>query len=246
MFSENRSRQSGGDDLASIQFRAFAAVLLQERAAAAGLTEADGCAGAVTLSHALCQLIELQEREAGNAGACLDAQLQARLLKAALADDLMLSLDWPGRAHWPRVLAAATPAQSGSAGEQVFSDIDQLLRARDPARRPLARLYMHLLALGFQGRYRGSGNLAPIAAYRRELFRFAGQRTPGKGGADAHDSLAPLRATSHWAATLTLAAIILLGVSEVLWLWQSASVLEEPGTPMMASNAPAPPPAGKP
>jgi type VI secretion system protein ImpK len=223
------------DDLAARQFRAFAAVLVQARTAAAALGEAEGRAGATALSHELCQLIELHSLEAGRLGgkSALDLHLQARFLKAALADEMLLRADWAGRAHWHHVLVEATLFQSAHAGERVFADIDQLLRERDPARRALARLYLQLLAFGFQGRYRGGVNLGPIADYRRELFQFAYQRLPDLDARDAVLSEQPYASTlasgtgqrlskpSRRGALLALSLVVLLGVSELLWLWQS-------------------------
>ena len=97
----------------------------------------------------------------------------------------------------------------------------------------MARLYMHLLALGFQGRYRDSADLAPIAGYRRQLFQFAWQHAPGMAGRDAVLSQQPyahtvsgdsgrrLNKPSRRAALLALVLLVLLGVSEVVWLWQA-------------------------
>ena len=225
-----------GNDLASSQLRSFAAVLLQERAAAATLPEADGRAGATTLSAALCQLIALQGLEAGRLGASADTQQQGRFLKAALADEMLLNLDWAGRAHWRHVLVEATLLHTAHAGEQVFADIDQLLRERDPARRVLARLYLQVLALGFQGRYRDSASLAPLGDYRRELFQFGWQRAPGMPGRDAVLSEQPYASTmaadggarvnkpSRRVALFALVMLTLLGVSQGVWRWQSAPV----------------------
>jgi type VI secretion system protein ImpK len=228
--------QHAGIDLASSQLRSFAAVLLQERAAAATVAEADGRAGATTLSAALCQLIELQGLEAGRLGASADTQQQGRFLKAALADEMLLNLDWAGRAHWRHVLVEATLLHTAHAGEQVFAAIDQLLRERDPARRAVARLYLQVLALGFQGRYRGSASLAPLGDYRRELFQFAWQRAPGMPGRDAVLSEQPYASTtaadggarvnkpSRRVALFALVMLALLGVSQGVWRWQSAPV----------------------
>lgn len=237
-----------GDDLSARQFRTFAAVLAQERTAAAALPEAEGRAGATTLSDALCRLIDLQTMEAGRlGGGGLDTQQQGRFLKAALADEVMLNLDWAGRAHWRHVLVEATLLHSARAGEQVFADIDQLLRERDPARRPLARLYLNLLALGFQGRYRGAASLAPLADYRRELFQFAWQRAPSLGGRDAVLSEQPYASTladgagagtmkaSRRGVALAVALALLLVASQVLWQWQSSPVRDA----LAAAPAPA-------
>ena len=116
------------------------------------------------------------------------------------------------------------------------SHIDQLLRERDPARRPLARLYLQLLALGFQGRYRGADSLAPIAAYRRELFQFAWQRMPDLQGRRAVLTDQPYASTltdggqarisraSRRTVRFVAAMAVLLAVSEAMWLWPSWEV----------------------
>jgi type VI secretion system protein ImpK len=235
------------DDMASRQFRTFAGVLLKERIAASAVPEPEGRADATKLSHALCQLIELQSLEAGRlGGGGLDVQLPGRFLKAALADEMMLHLDWAGRAHWRHVMVEATLFHTARAGDQVFADIDALLRERDPAHRPLARLYLQLLALGFQGRYRGAASLAAIAAYRRELFQFAYQRAPGLGGRDAVLSEQPYDSTmtagssiriarsSRRVVTFAATMAFLLVVSEGLWLWQAAKVRDALALPQQA------------
>jgi type VI secretion system protein ImpK len=245
-------RAGDGDDLASSQFRAFVAVLIQARAAAAAVSEAEGRAGAAAVSRELCQLIELQSLEAGRLGGRghVDTQLQARFLKAALADEMLLHTDWAGRAHWHHVLVESTLFQSAHAGQQVFADIDQLLRERDPARRAVARLYLQLLAFGFQGRYRGSADLAPIAQYRHDLFQFAYQRAPELRARDAVLTEQPYASTlsssagqrlskpSRRSAVLALALLVLLGLSELLWWWQSWPVREALKGPVVAYVAP--------
>jgi type VI secretion system protein ImpK len=254
MSLQDANGRAGGDgDLAASQFRAFATVLVQARAASVALGEAEGRAGAAALSRELCQLIELQSLEAGRLGgkAGLDTQLQARFLKAALADELLLHTDWAGRAHWHHVLVESTLFQSAHAGQQVFADIEQLLRERDPGRRTLARLYLQLLALGFQGRYRGAASLAPIADYRRDLFQFAYQRAPDLRVREAVLSEQPYASTlsseagqrlskpSRRSAALVAALLALLVLSEALWWWQSWPVrqaLKDPALAILTSQ----------
>jgi len=257
-------RRAGGDgnDLASVQFRAFVAALNHGVAHAATLGEAEGRSGAEALSRQLRQLIELQALEAGRVAgkAGDDTVARARFLKAALADEVLLHTDWSGRSHWRHVLIEALLFNSSHAGQQVFAEIDQLLREREPARRAVARLYLHLLSLGFQGRYRDGGELARIAEYRRELFQFVYQRPPDLSARDAVLTEQPYASTlsygssrrlprlSRGGVTLLLTMLIVLGVSEVLWLWQAWPVraaLAAPGSggaPAPAA-APAPVPA---
>lgn len=230
-------RRAGGDgnDLASSQFRAFVAALNQAVAAATAFGEAEGRAGAEALSRQLRQIIELQALEAGRVGgkAGDDTVARARFLKAALADEVLLHTDWSGRGHWRHVLLEALLFNSSHAGQKVFAEIDQLLREREPGKRAVARIYLHLLSLGFQGRYRDSGDLARIAEYRRELFQFVYQRPPDLSARDAVLTEQPYASTlsynsgrrmprlSRGGVTLLLTLLIMLGVSEVLWLWQA-------------------------
>jgi type VI secretion system protein ImpK len=232
---EQAGAAAGADDLAMRQLRAFAACLGAAARDAVALSQAQGRAGATALSHELCQLIELHSLEAGRIGgrSAIDTHLEARYLKAALADEMLLRTDWAGRAHWHHELVEAKLFGSAHAGQRVFADIDTLLRERDPARRALARLYLLLLASGFQGRYRDAANLVPVADYRRGLFEFAYQRAPGQAGRDAVLSEQPYASTltsshgqrlarpSRRSAMLLLALVMLLGLSQALWWWQS-------------------------
>ncbi len=150
------SSVSDGVDLASVQFRDFYDVLSRSAQAATRIVDGDAKSAAEALSRQLCQLIELQSLEARRIGgkAGIEAEVQGRFLKAALADEVLLNTEWAGRGYWRHVLIEATLFKSSFAGERVFDDLDQLLREREPARRNLGRLYLYLLSLGFQGRYR--------------------------------------------------------------------------------------------
>ncbi|MES2164880.1 MAG: DotU family type IV/VI secretion system protein [Pseudomonadota bacterium] len=223
-----------GVDLASVQFRDFYDVLSRSAQAATRVGEGEAKAAAEALSRQLCQLIELQSLEArrivGKAG--MEAEAQGRFLKAALADEVLLNTEWAGRNHWRHVLIETTLFKSSFAGERVFDDLDQLLREREAARRNVGRLYLYLLSLGFQGRYRGQKQ-DKIAEYRRELFQFVYLRPADLQGRDRTLSEQAYASTlSHLAARrlpkfnrsglmFVLALLILLGLSELLWLWQT-------------------------
>jgi type VI secretion system protein ImpK len=224
-----------GNDLASVQFRDFFDVLSRSAQSAMRVDDANAKSAAETLSRQLCQLIELQTLEARRIGgkAGIEAEVQGRFLKAALADEILLNTDWAGRSHWRHVLIEATLFKSSFAGERVFDDLDQLLREREPSRRNLGRLYLYMLSLGFQGRYRGSAVQTKIAEYRRELFQFVYLRPADMHGRDRTLSEQAYASTlSHIAATrlpkfnrsgviIVLGFLLLLGLSELLWLWQS-------------------------
>nr|WP_175041626.1 DotU family type IV/VI secretion system protein [Duganella vulcania] len=220
--------------MASVQFRDFYDVLSRSAQAATRVGEGEARAAAEALARQLCQLIELQSLEArrivGKAG--IEAEVQGRFLKAALADEVMLNTEWAGRGYWRHVLIETTLFKSSFAGERVFDDLDQLLREREAGRRNVGRLYLYLLSLGFQGRYRGQKQ-DKIAEYRRELFQFVYLRPADLQGRDRTLSEQAYASTlSHLAARrlpkfnrsgmmFVLALLILLGLSELLWLWQS-------------------------
>lgn len=233
--SDTRPSAAGGVDFASMQFRDFYGVLRRAVEAVRNVPEAEASEVAQALSTQLTQLIELHTLEARRTGgkAAMEAEGDARFLKAALADELLLSTDWAGRDHWHHVLLEANLFRTSHAGEKVFTDIEQILTAREPSQRNLARLYLYALSLGFQGRYRGSGILGPLVEFRRELYQFIYQRAPDLQGRDKTLSERAYASTlsylaarrlprlSRWWVILTLVLLALLAASEVLWVWQS-------------------------
>lgn len=185
------------------------------------------------VSRQLENLIEMQSLEYRQAGSrfAQQAAQDARYLKAALADEVLLRQDWPGREIWSQHLLEASMFRSSVAGEKVFDDIKQLLRAREPAQRTLAQLYLFTLALGFKGQYRGQNAQDLLAGLRRELFQFVFQRQADLAGRDrvlspqpysntlshiAPRRMAPL---SRWKLIFIGSVIGLLAISELLWLW---------------------------
>jgi type VI secretion system protein ImpK len=226
---------SPGVDFSSAQFRDFYSSLLLACEAALRVGAPEAAAAAQALSQQLVQRIEIQTLEARRMGgrSAADLESHARFLKAALADELLLNADWAGRSHWRHVLLETQLFRSSQAGDKVFDEIDQILAQREPSLRPVARLYLSALSLGFQGRFRGSVQLGDIADYRRELFQFIYQRPADLQGRDRALSHAAYSSTlSHLAAQRLprmnrwwliglLLALALLTVSQLLWLWQS-------------------------
>lgn len=129
----------------------------------------------------LLALLERQSLEAGREGGDFAVQIYrgAQYAMAALADEVFLHLNWVGREAWREHLLEFRLFGSHRAGEEVFERIEVLLRDRDAAYQELARVYLIILALGFQGKFRGriDGD-AEIESYRRRLFRFVFGRDP--------------------------------------------------------------------
>lgn len=124
------------------------------------------------------RLITLLERQALTAqghGGDLAATIysQAQYLMAALADEILLNLEWAGRETWKTQLLEAHLFKTHSAGEVIFERLDEMLASPDPIYLEIARLYLTALALGFQGQFRDSehGDLK-LASYRQRLLLF--------------------------------------------------------------------------
>lgn len=230
------------NDLLTKQFCAFVDEVVNAPPRLAESLDIDAEETAGILSVRLQRLMEFQdahiEREVTRAE--IDNVADARYLKAALADEILLTVPWAGRAFWTRHLLESAIFQTHVAGEAVFERIDRLLADRDPSRRPLARLYLFALAMGFEGRYRGNADVGKLEAYRQDLFYFVYQRRPDLG-AHAHARVldyAPYKQTlSHltprtgatvgrWWVLVALAAVGLLVISEVLWLSTTWSMRE--------------------
>ncbi|MBK1667142.1 hypothetical protein CKO28_03665 [Rhodovibrio sodomensis] len=73
----------------------------------------------------------------------------------ALADELLLHrVAWRGADLWREYLLERARFGTEAAGDRVFERIDALRAQPDPASSELAGVYLTVLALGFQGRYR--------------------------------------------------------------------------------------------
>lgn len=131
--------------------------------------------------QALVGLLNRQEAEVRRTGGEYATAIyrRAQYVMAALADEIFLYLDWPGRETWRTQLLEFKLFQSYNAGEEVFRRIEAVLRTRDPADAELAKIYLMALALGFRGALRGAAGQARIDWYRRELYTFLTNRDPG-------------------------------------------------------------------
>lgn len=129
----------------------------------------------------LLALLERQALEASRSGGdfALEVYRRAQYAMAALADEVFLHLDWPGREAWRSNLLESRLFGSHRAGEELFERIEELLHDRDNVYSELARVYLTVLALGFQGKFRGHPEAErELESYRRRLFRFIFGRDP--------------------------------------------------------------------
>ncbi len=223
------------DDHLVAQFRVFYDEVSKAQLRATEMREVDADLAAQSVSKHLENLIELQTLESKREGTRfeLESIADARYLKAALADELLLNMQWVGRDRWTEHLLEASLFRTSVAGERVFERIEELLSSREPSFRTLAALYLSALALGFQGKYRGLEDRSRLDSYREELYQFAYQRRADWSGRDrvlserayastlSHIEPRNMPTMSRWSVMFLIAVVGVLAISEILWLWQS-------------------------
>ena len=186
-----------------------------------------------TVWQALLGLLNRQEAEVRRSGGEYAAVIyrRAQYVMAALADEIFLYLDWPGREAWRANLLEFKLFQSYRAGEEIFHRIEALLRTRDPADAELGKIYLMALALGFRGQLRGPEAQARIDWYRRELYTFLTNRDPGmprdphslfpeayQSNVEAAGAGRRLSAVRRWMLAGLLLALLWILVSHRVWL----------------------------
>ncbi|MEG0149544.1 MAG: DotU family type IV/VI secretion system protein [Comamonas sp.] len=223
------------DDLTTQQFRAFYDEVIKARDRTSQSRETDIHAVVQSVARHLENLLELQTLESRRQSTRFELEniADGRYLKAALADEILLNTPWIGREYWTEYLVESSLFRSNIAGEQVFERIEALLSQREPSRRELARLFLFALALGFQGKYRGTEEVLRLQGYREELFQFIYQRPADLSGRDrviadrtyastlSHIAPRKLPTLSRWGVVFLVTVVVMLSVSEMLWLWQS-------------------------
>jgi type VI secretion system protein ImpK len=214
--------------------------------ATAGTPEAVQDAAPSAVWRRLLSLLERQELEASRDGGDFAVELfrRAKYAMAALADEIFLNLPWAGREAWREHLLEHRLFGSHRAGEEMFERIEALLRDRDSAYGELARVYLTVLALGFQGKYRGSPHAAAeLADYRRRLFQFIFGREPRTVKGDeqvvpqayastldeAHASELPHLRPWVWAIAAVL--VLWIAVGHLIWTDATARLQSTAGIP---------------
>jgi type VI secretion system protein ImpK len=236
-----RTRPESDDhDLVTEQFRAFLDELVKAQARVTHAPDAAPELAAAEMNRHLLNLIEIQTLQSRRDSTRYETEslMDARYLKAVLADEILLNTPWPGRETWTGFLLESTLFRTNVAGDLVFRRIEQVLSEREPSRRAIARLYLFALAMGFQGRFRGTDAAAQLRSYRDELYEFVYQRRADLMSRDrtvapaayantlSHIAPRKLPTLSRWSVVVMLAFVSLLAVSELLWLWQSWPVRE--------------------
>ncbi|MEQ8603571.1 MAG: DotU family type IV/VI secretion system protein [Marivibrio sp.] len=179
----------------------------------------------------LQSLLEMQALEAGRRGGEYGVLYykEAQYVMAALADEIFLHLDWPGRTAWREDLLETRLFGSYAAGEKLFQRLDRLLQSGDRVQAELAVVYLLALSLGFRGKYRGAKHDQKLIDYRKQLYYYIYQRRPDLADqtrrltpqaydqtqGEARARMLPSPARWYWLFAAVLLGFILLG--HVLW-----------------------------
>ena len=234
------------------QFREFVDAVRQQLvdAAPANLDLSDPAVSqeannaAKKMSDNIARIAEAQDlqfsREASQAELMLVDEL--RYLKAAMADELLLSEPWSGRPFFTSHLVETRLFGSSLAGDKIFDRISQLLGDASSRAQQLAPLYLFAVAIGFQGRFRGpdaDDSLIPIRdALYRKIYRrepllksdlaeqpaFADRVLSEQAYRSVLSNLEPVRFFRFSQSTLMFigSLLALLILSQILWRWSSS------------------------
>lgn len=104
---------------------------------------------------------------------------EMQYVMVAFTDEVFLTLNWEGQDYWREHMLEERLFATHQAGTQLFANMDELLRQRDPTRADVAAAFLLALSLGFRGRYHGASGDTEIERRRLQLFAFLFQRNPG-------------------------------------------------------------------
>ena len=103
--------------------------------------------------------------------------LEVVYMMVALADDIFLNLEWEGKQFWEENILEQRFFSSQIAGDEIFNRISALLAEKSDLAEDKAELYLKMLALGFEGKYRGmEDETIQINLYRNKLLEFIEKR----------------------------------------------------------------------
>jgi type VI secretion system protein ImpK len=220
-------------------------------------------AAAEEVCDKLAREIDTQTMEISRIGTPADraAVEELRYLKAAIADEFLLSRPWPGQSRFTETLIETRLFGSSVSGDKIFEQIDALLAETSGSAAQMAPLYLFVIAIGFEGRHRGDQADHHLQPLRDALFRKIYRREPALAPGLANQPANADRVLSSQAYRYPLSNIVpvrffrfsrgfigfigvmllLLILSQVLWRVTSAPVRKalEPGAPVrMQQNVP--------
>jgi len=202
--------------------------------------DAEPDAEAEGLSKRLSELLELQAAEAKwMGGEVAQRYPDAQFAMAALADELFTHSEWDGQLAWSKHLLEMKLFKTHGADVELFKRIDRLLKEQPDSgvARDLARVYLLVLAAGFQGKYRPFALQRPLAEYRQRLYEYVHSGDPLLLYADGRrlfpatfertlvgQAVRRFTSAQRWAAILLIIALGYTIIAHVAWSRVSADL----------------------
>jgi type VI secretion system protein ImpK len=159
---------------------------------------------------------------------------ETRYVMIAMADEVFLSMEWPGKGDWANKPLEAIVFQTRDAGERFFRRIDDTLAGRAAASSQMLTVYITALALGFRGKFAALGTNEP-ETFRKRLSEYIARIDPDLVRAEelcpqAHentlDKETEKRLPSFSRGVLPFLLVILawVVVGEILWFYRTAEI----------------------
>lgn len=155
---------------------------------------------------------------------------EAMYLMTIMADEVFLTLDWPGQSYWKKNLLETQLFQTQVAGDMFFERLETLLNSHNPVKHDIGTIYLLVLSLGFRGKFRDRDDEGKIDWYKKQLFHLINHRKsdlyqPGRkhlvNAVYEHNVSLPvskgLPDVRSWVYTILGVAGVYLFVTYVLW-----------------------------
>lgn len=191
------------------------------------------------IARRLTEVLTRLQHEAAQRAASLGADEfeECRYAMVALADDLLLSADWPGRRAWLHEPLELRLFGTQKAGQEVFDRIQRLLSKDVGDDRELAVVYLLILSMGFRGSQRDARGEARIARLKELLFNYFFHRNPNvehlkrrRLAPDAYRNVLAESAARHlpylrpWVGAGIALLIGYLGLTQLVWYSKAAPI----------------------
>ncbi|MDA9689050.1 DotU family type IV/VI secretion system protein [Betaproteobacteria bacterium] len=136
---------------------------------------------ALQVRDRVCRILELKQIDFLKIASPSEKERyeEVKYIYAALADEIFLSEPWSGQKEFINYLIEEKIFLTSEAGEKIFDRIDEVLNSKPEQMIELAKLYLQILIIGFEGQYRGRDSENKLEEYIRSLYVYINRKEPG-------------------------------------------------------------------
>ena len=181
------------------------------------------------IAHTLQETLDKQHTHVLHNGGeyALTLYREVQYVMVALADEVFLSINWPGKSLWEEKILEERIFNTHIAGERIFERIEDLLVEHNADKDDLAKAYLFALGLGLKGKY--ADDSASIEMLKRRLFLLITHHhqrisdpeyrlfTAAYGQLLEDDAVRLLPNARIWHTILYVSLLTLLFISYVFW-----------------------------